>query len=112
MSQIFFSGLRTNFKTRRALTQAFKDNYDVFCRRFERNFNIRYLVEYSFGYFCNWEDYHGTIKFFKDRDTSKYDLALSQVLEGIRIKIGYVEHSTGDLVDWLDGRRKTTVVVT
>jgi len=99
----FFIGLQANFKTRRMLTQFFKDNFEILYQRFEDNFVFRYLVELSFSHFSKWGDYHETIEFFKDKDTSKYDLALSQTLEGIKAKIVYVERSTSDMVDWLDG---------
>lgn len=101
----FFVGLQANFKTRRMLTQMFKDNYETIHERCKNTFSFGSLVEVSFSYLCKWEDYHETVEYFKDKDISKFHLALSQTLEGIKTNIAYTEHSTEDLLGWLSDRK-------
>ncbi|KAG9226085.1 hypothetical protein CCMSSC00406_0004996 [Pleurotus cornucopiae] len=97
----FFRGLETNVKARRPAAQFFKDNYDTLYKRFEGNFTLKYLVEMSFNSLSTEKDYKEIVDFFADKDKSKYNLSLSQVLDTIRAKIAYLERSTDDMVDWL-----------
>ncbi|KAF9463935.1 leucyl aminopeptidase [Collybia nuda] len=87
----FFLGLSSNLKTRRLLFQFFKDNYDAFYNRFEENFTFRFLVEMSTKRLSTDKDYSNIIEFFKNKDTSKYDQALAQVLDSIRARIAFIE---------------------
>jgi aminopeptidase 2 len=98
----FFGGLNKNSKDHRIVVEFFKKNYDAFYKRFEGNFMLRYLVEYTFVGLSAERDYQDTVEFFKDKDTSKYSQALAQVLESIRAKIAWVDRSTGDLREWLE----------
>ncbi|CAA7267619.1 unnamed protein product [Cyclocybe aegerita] len=100
----FFSGLGSNFKTRRLLTKYFQDEYDVLYKRFEGNFSLHYLVTFSSDYYSSQEDYAAIEAFFKDKDTSKYNQALAQTLDTIRARAAYVERSTEDLKGWLERR--------
>jgi aminopeptidase 2 len=59
-------------------------------KRFEGNFMLRYLVEYTFTGLSAEKDYQDVVEFFKDKDTSKYSQALAQALETIRAKIGWI----------------------
>jgi|ERR1700692_568121 len=52
---------------------------------------LRYLVEYTFAGLSGEKDYQDIVKFFKDKDTSKYSQALAQALESIRAKIGWID---------------------
>lgn len=100
----FFRGLGSNFKARRPLAQYFKHEYDALFERFKGNFMLKYLVEMSMDYFSTENDRLETIEYFKDKDTSKYDLSLAQVLDGIKARTEYIERSSDDLGRWFDGR--------
>lgn len=104
----FFGGLCHN-KDRRILVEFLKKNYDTvrviskvnvfgganrwrlqLQKRFEGNFMLRYLVEYTFTGLSAEKDYKDIVEFFKDKDTSKYSQALAQALESIRSKIAWI----------------------
>lgn len=61
---------------------------------------MRYLVQRTFSGLSTEEDYQGIVEFFKDKDTSKYNLALAQSLETIRAKITWLEVSIFFLTVW------------
>ncbi|KAF5386636.1 hypothetical protein D9615_001831 [Tricholomella constricta] len=86
----FFRGLGINTKARRQLAQYFKEEYDTL----------------SMGYFSTDKDREEVVEFFKDKDTSKYDQGLAQVLDGIRARVAYIERSTADLEAWFESRPK------
>ncbi|KAJ6455781.1 leucyl aminopeptidase [Mycena sanguinolenta] len=96
-----FRGLQQNVHARRRLATFFKDNYDFLMKRFEGNFTVKNLVSISFGALSTKQDVESIEEFFKDKDTSKYNMALAQVLETIRTRIAYIERSYDDLNDWL-----------
>ncbi|KAF8061516.1 leucyl aminopeptidase [Lyophyllum atratum] len=102
----FFRGLSANRKARRPLVQYLKDEYDTLYKRFEGNFSLKSLIEISMGFLSTEKDYQEVVEFFKDKDTSKYDQGLAQVLDGIRAKAAYIERSTDDLAGWLKARSK------
>ncbi|KAF7363266.1 Aminopeptidase 1 [Mycena sanguinolenta] len=96
-----FRGLQQNIHARRRLATFFQDNYDALMKRFEGNFTVKNLVSISYGALSTKKDVESIEEFFKDKDTSKYHLALAQVLETIRTRIAYIERSFDDLNDWL-----------
>ncbi|KAG6919995.1 hypothetical protein DXG01_013344 [Tephrocybe rancida] len=98
----FFRGLASNPKARRQVVQYFKDEYDSLYTRFEATFTLKSLVELAMGGLSTEQDRTDIIEFFKDKDTSKYNQGLAQVLDGIRARIAYIERSTGDLEGWFD----------
>ncbi|KAG6813612.1 hypothetical protein H0H92_009229 [Tricholoma furcatifolium] len=98
----FFRGLANNPKSRRQVVKYFQDEYDVLYKRFEANFTLKSIVELSMGRLSTEKDRADVVEFFKDKDTSKYNQALAQVLDGIRARIAYIERSTGDLGGWLE----------
>jgi aminopeptidase 2 len=61
----YFRGLQLNFKARRDLAKFFKDNYDTLYKRFEANFTLKYLVEFSFGSLSTEKDQKEITEFFK-----------------------------------------------
>ncbi|KDQ59543.1 hypothetical protein JAAARDRAFT_33120 [Jaapia argillacea MUCL 33604] len=97
----FFSGLQSNPLARRILAQFFKDNYDALYKRFEGNFSLSYLVKMSFSGLATVKDKEETELFFKDKDVSKYRLALSQMLDTINAKAAFIDRSSTDLSEWL-----------
>lgn len=52
---------------------------------------MRYLVQRTFSGLSTEKDYQEIVEFFKDKDTSKYNLALAQALDTIRAKIVWLE---------------------
>jgi len=85
----------------RMLANFFKDNYDAFSKRFATNSNLPYFVATCFNGLSTQADYNDIQEFFKDKDTSRYSMALAQTLETIRVRVNYIERSTPDLLDWL-----------
>ncbi|KAJ7046577.1 leucyl aminopeptidase [Mycena alexandri] len=102
----FFRGLQTNNLAKKKLAVFFKDNYTTLMKRFEGNFTIKYLVSVSFGALSTKSDCDDMEAFFKDKDTSKYNMALAQTLETLRTRIAYIERSSDDLNDWLKNWEK------
>ncbi|KAF8626069.1 hypothetical protein AX15_005101, partial [Amanita polypyramis BW_CC] len=100
----FFRGLEVNFKSRRALAQFFKDQYDALYKRFESNFMLSHLVSLAFGNLSTQKDYEDIVAFFKDKDTSKYNLSLAQAEDSIRSRAAMVERSTNELRGWERGK--------
>lgn len=102
----FINGFQTNFRTRRSCAQFFQDNYTELAKRFEGNFSFQYIVSSSFGNLTKEEDYQKIEDFFKDKDTSRYNLALSQTLESLRASRAWIERSTSDIAEWLGEWKK------
>ncbi|KAJ6558177.1 peptidase family M1-domain-containing protein [Mycena capillaripes] len=85
-----FWGLGNNAVAHRPLAKFFKDNYDVFSERFATNSVLKLLVEASFCNLSTQKDYDDLESFFKDKDTSRYSMALAQTLETIQSRIAYI----------------------
>ncbi|KAL9714866.1 Aminopeptidase 2 mitochondrial [Leucoagaricus gongylophorus] len=99
----FFRGLVGNMRLRRKLVDYFKEEYETLEGRFGGNTIMQALVSYSFNFLSTEEDLRETEAFFKDKDTSKYSLALAQSLDSIRARTQWLKRSTGDLEGWLEG---------
>ncbi|KAJ7666625.1 leucyl aminopeptidase [Mycena polygramma] len=97
----FFLGLESNPISRPLLAQFFKDNYETFSQRFAANSMLKNLVSASFRSLATQEDHDAIVAFFKDKDTTRFNMALAQALETIRDRIAYIERSHDDLSDWL-----------
>ncbi|KAG2146914.1 uncharacterized protein EDB93DRAFT_1085716 [Suillus bovinus] len=102
----FINGFQTNFRTRRSCAQFFQDNYTELAKRFEGNFSFKDIVSSSLGNLTKEEDYQKILDFFKDKDTSRYNLALSQTLESLRASRAWIERSTTDIAEWLSKWKK------
>ncbi|TFK46426.1 leucyl aminopeptidase [Heliocybe sulcata] len=101
----FIAQLGSNHGTRRLMAQYFKDNYWDLYKRFEGNFILAALVKMSLGTLSTQRDYDEAVEFFKDKDTSKYQLAYQQVLDNIKDRSIVIERSTSDVLQWLQGRK-------
>ncbi|KAJ7860510.1 leucyl aminopeptidase [Mycena leptocephala] len=97
----FCYSLESNPLARPLLVQFFKDNYDALSKRFATNSMLKYLVSGCFRSLATQEAHDDAQAFFKDKDTTRYSMALSQALETIRDRIAYIERSYNDLSDWL-----------
>ncbi|KAH7916009.1 hypothetical protein BJ138DRAFT_763827 [Hygrophoropsis aurantiaca] len=98
----FFKGLQMNHLTRRSSCQFFKENYDEIYKRYEGNFSLKDVISTCFEYLTREDDYEKIVAFYKDKDTSKYNLALSQTLDSVRSSTGWLKRSTGDITAWLE----------
>ncbi|KAG1756159.1 hypothetical protein EDD22DRAFT_981551 [Suillus occidentalis] len=102
----FINGFQTNFCTRRSCAQFFQGNYVELAKRFEGNFSFKDIVSSSFDNLTKEEDYQRIVDFFKDKDTSRYNLALSQTLESLRASRAWIKRSTTDIAKWLSEWKK------
>ncbi|KAJ7582802.1 leucyl aminopeptidase [Mycena floridula] len=103
----FLGGFTSNTTFRREIVAFFKREYAELSRRFEKNSSMRYAVQLIFTPLTAQKDYVDTEAFFKDKDTSKYHMALAQALDSIRARSAFIEHSSKDLSTWLaDWARK------
>lgn len=102
----FFRELSTNSKARRSLAQFFRDQYAALYKRFEATFTLTRLVEMSMASLSTENDYAAVEEFFKDKDTSKYNLALAQSLDSIRAKAALIARSSDDIAEWFERKTK------
>ncbi|OAX41307.1 hypothetical protein K503DRAFT_848469 [Rhizopogon vinicolor AM-OR11-026] len=102
----FINGLKGNKLTKRSCAQFFKDNYAEIAKRYDGNFSFKDIVSSSFGGLTKEEDYQQIVDFFKDKDTSRYNLALSQTLDSLRASRAWIERSTTDIEGWLNEWKK------
>ncbi|KAJ7812088.1 hypothetical protein B0H14DRAFT_2858160 [Mycena olivaceomarginata] len=87
----FCRGLEANPLARALLVEFFKDNYDAFSKRFATNSMLKYLVTACFKGLSTQRAHDDAAEFFKDKDTTRYSMALSQALETVRARIAYIE---------------------
>ncbi|KAJ7441762.1 leucyl aminopeptidase [Mycena galericulata] len=85
----FISGLSQNIKTRRFAANFFMDNFDEMHERFKD------------GALSTEGDRDHLVTFFKDRDTTKFELPLSMVLDSIEINSACIKRSSENLRTWL-----------
>ncbi|KDQ18450.1 hypothetical protein BOTBODRAFT_28829 [Botryobasidium botryosum FD-172 SS1] len=97
----FFSGLSANPASRRKLSGFFQDNFDEFYKRFDGNFSLGNLIKASFQQFTSEKDAAQVEAFFKTKDVSKFNLALAQSLDKVRVNAAWVERDGKDVTDWL-----------
>ncbi|KAJ6582902.1 leucyl aminopeptidase [Mycena vulgaris] len=98
----FIGGLAQNIKTRRLAARFFMDNFDEMHERFKDGFGMADLLQLAFSALSTEDDRDDLVTFFKDRDTSKFELPLSQVLDSIEGNSACVERCTEDLLAWLE----------
>ncbi len=61
----------------------------------EQRYNADDVAQRSFQLLASEEDYEETAAFFKDRDTSQYDLAFKQSLDNIRARAAWIKVRLG-----------------
>ncbi|PCH38958.1 hypothetical protein WOLCODRAFT_141023 [Wolfiporia cocos MD-104 SS10] len=98
-------GLSGNRHSRRFTAETFKEHYDALAKRMEGTFSVRFIVLTAFDSLTTEKDYEETDEFFKNKDTSKFRMALSQVLESIKSKAAWIKRSTEDVQQWLETRK-------
>jgi len=102
----FFAGAAANRHARRRLTSFFEENYDKFIKMYEGNFSLSYLIKFAYQDYTTEEDYAKTEAFFKDKDVSKFNLALAQSLDAVRANAKWLDRSKEDVTTWLEDWRK------
>jgi aminopeptidase 2 len=103
----FISGLMKNPAMKRQYVEHFKENYDMIYEKFKDGFLIGAIIKRTFAPLTTNRDYEDTKAFFKDgKDTSRYALSVSQVLDCIQENMVYIESSTDDLLLWLEQWKK------
>lgn len=105
----YFSGLQANHSSRRFLAEQFKKDYYELEKRTLENFMLQDLVRYAFVALSSERDYEETKAFFKDKNTSTFEMSLNQVLDNIKARGAWVKRSTGDLREWLRNKNKDEV---
>ncbi|KAF8198250.1 leucyl aminopeptidase [Mycena galopus ATCC 62051] len=98
---IFFRAMEPNPLARPLLPSLLKDNYEALSKRFATNSMLKYIVASCFRGLSTQEAHDDAEAFFKDKDTTRYSMALAQALETIRARIIYIARSRDDLSDWL-----------
>ncbi|KAG8900325.1 Aminopeptidase 2 mitochondrial [Tulasnella sp. 403] len=104
----FFSGSSVNRHARRRIAQFLKDNYEKITKMFEGNFSLSYLIKFSFQELTTEKDAQDMEEFFKDKDTSKFNLVLAQSLDAIRANAKWLERSRDDITTWLAEWKKSS----
>ncbi|KAJ7031993.1 leucyl aminopeptidase [Mycena alexandri] len=99
----FIDSLARNIKTRRGVALFFLDNFDEIHERFKDGFGMADLLQVAFSSLSSEGDRDWLATFFKDKDTSKFDLPLSQILDSIKANSACITRSSKDLIAWLDG---------
>lgn len=103
---LFIANLANNTHSRRKMATFFKDNFDEIYKRFNANTQLPYLVSYSFKYLSTAKDADEVEAYFKDKDVSKFNLALHQTLDTIRAHAALIDRSTDDVNQWLQNWSK------
>ncbi|KAF8311311.1 leucyl aminopeptidase [Clavulina sp. PMI_390] len=94
-------GFSKNTFTRRKVAQYFYDNYDFIVKRYEGNFSIKDTVQNIFRTFTTEKDANDIEAFFEGKDNSKYELALKQAIENVRVQAKWLDRSQSDIEAWL-----------
>ncbi|KAL4067568.1 leucyl aminopeptidase [Scleroderma citrinum] len=103
----FFMGLQRNFRTRRSSATFMLNNFSEIEKIYEGNFSFKSVISASLRNMSTQQDYERIQAFFKDKDTSRYNIALSQTLDTLRASMAWIERSTPDITEWLDKRSVT-----
>lgn len=101
----FFTGLQKNFRTRHSSAAFLLDNFSKLEKIYEGNFSFKDVISATLCNLSTQGDYEKIQAFFKDKDTSRYNIALSQTLDSLRASTAWIERSTNDIAGWLDERR-------
>ncbi|PFH47257.1 hypothetical protein AMATHDRAFT_198286 [Amanita thiersii Skay4041] len=97
----FLHGLLANFRARHALLQFFMDEYDTIYKQCEDTFILPDVIQIPLSCFSTQKDYDRIKEFFRGKDTSRYDMALAQALDGILARMILINKATEELEDWV-----------
>lgn len=103
---IYFSGLAHQRTSRRHGAEFFKENFEKFSKRLEGNYSLGDLIKQAFGSLTSEEDAQDLEIFFREKDTSKFNMALAQTIELIRVSAKWLEYAKEDVAEWLENWEK------
>ncbi|CAO1632621.1 unnamed protein product [Parajaminaea phylloscopi] len=93
--------LSSNVATRRQLRDTVLERHAALVKRFEGNFSLGRIIEYSINSFTSKEDLSAIEAFFADKDNSKYASSLKQALDAVRANTSWVSRDAEDVKQWL-----------
>ncbi|WFD34664.1 Aminopeptidase 2 mitochondrial [Malassezia cuniculi] len=97
----FFSSLSSNVAGRRVLWDTVQERFDELVRTFDGNFSLAGLLRMSIASLTTDKDADAVEAFFRERNTSKYSMALAQGLDAIRSQARWLARDTDDVIEWL-----------
>ncbi|PWN20753.1 putative AAP1-alanine/arginine aminopeptidase [Microstroma glucosiphilum] len=95
------AGLSMNPLSRRRLFEEMTTRYEEILKRFEGNFSLGRIFQYSLSGFTTKKDLEAVEAFFKDKDTGKYSSSLKQGLDSVRANTAWLERDAADVEAWL-----------
>lgn len=93
--------LSNNATTRRQLRTFVAERHAALVKRFEGNFSLGRIIEYSIDSFSSHEDLEKIEAFFADKNNSKYASSLKQALDAVRANALWVARDADDVKQWL-----------
>jgi len=96
-----WAGLAGNAHGRRLVWVNTKKSLDFVTKKLDGSFGMANIVKYAISSLTTVADAQDVEAFFKDKSTSKYDMALAQALESVRGSAAWLERDSKDVADWL-----------
>ncbi|GJJ10156.1 hypothetical protein Clacol_004382 [Clathrus columnatus] len=106
----FFFGVATNDKIGKKVLSFLKKNYNQIFKKLDGTFLLSPLLHAISGALKTFQDAQELEDFFKDKDTSKINQSLFQVLDLVHARASWSERSNDDVKNWLKEWRKNNVV--
>ena len=97
----FFAALSSNAAGRRVLWNTVQERFDELVRTFDGNFSLAGLLRMTIAPLSTDADADAVESFFRERNTSKYSMALAQGLDSIRSQARWLARDTDDVTTWL-----------
>ncbi|CAG8485846.1 13015_t:CDS:10 [Cetraspora pellucida] len=97
-----FSSLQFNRKSRRALWNFIKENWEILYERYARSLSLfGSIIKFGTDSFSTAADLKDVEDFFSNKDTKDYLRPLQQSLEHIRINTAWLTRDKEDVENWL-----------
>lgn len=93
--------LSSNVATRRQLRSTVEEHHAALVKRFEGNFSLGRIMEYSISSFSSDEDLKAIEAFFSDKNNGTYISSLKQALDAVRANAAWVKRDAEDVKQWL-----------
>ncbi|TCD62082.1 Aminopeptidase 2 mitochondrial, partial [Steccherinum ochraceum] len=101
-----FLGFVPNRKFRRFAFKKFQERYYWLEDRLAGNYTLQSIIRIVTSGLSSWESHREVQDFFKNKDTSKYHMALAQALDKIAAKAAWIDRSTENILIWLETKEK------